>query len=270
MSRDAPQSTLRRLREALDGVEGRVVLVSEPLAQLLANIPASAGLVGDARAALARVEAAAASRDGAGGESGARPARRVAPTELAFEQRAALEHALQAAAGCLPGGVSPALGDVEIIDDPVDDDAVDAAGRVTLQSIQGDSGLVVRVPLRALVLNDGGDDGGSGSGTVARTAATVLRGILAQASPRDADAAIGRLLSDRSPPRCALCSGCDGDGCCITPAPAAELTRLAAREHALEARRDAERAAGEARARCLLYTSPSPRDGLLSRMPSSA
>ena len=27
---------------------------------------------------------------------------------------------------------------------------------------------------------------------------------------------------------------------------------------------------GETRSRCLLYTSPSPRDGLLSRMPSSA
>ncbi len=253
VSRDAPPSTLRRLREALDGVEGRVVLVSEPLAQLLANIPESAGLVGDARAALARVEAAAVAPDGAGGERGARPARRVAPAELAFEQRAALEHALQAAAGCLPGGVSPELGDVEIVDDPVDDDAVDAAARVALRSSQGDGGLVLRVPLRALALGDaaatdGGDDDGSSSSVVSRAAATVLRGILAQASPRDADAAIGRLLSAASAgsfPRCALCPGDGG----IAPSASAELTRLAERERALEQRRDAERAAGEARAR---------------------
>ena len=31
-----------------------------------------------------------------------------------------------------------------------------------------------------------------------------------------------------------------------------------------------EKEAGEQGANCLLYTSPSPRDGLLSRMPSSA
>ena len=33
---------------------------------------------------------------------------------------------------------------------------------------------------------------------------------------------------------------------------------------------EAQKRANEARKNCLLYTSPSPRDGLLSRMPSSA
>ena len=46
---------------------------------------------------------------------------------------------------------------------------------------------------------------------------------------------------------------------------------LAARLAALEADRTDAAVAREARrCACLLYTSPSPRDGLLSRMPSSA
>ena len=121
--------------------------MSEPLAQLLANIPESAGLVGDARAALARVEAAAVAPDGAGGGAGAAGAAR-APAELAFEQRAALEHALQAAAGCLPGGVARAWrrwgGD-----GPVDYDAVDAAAASRCGAL-GATAASCCVPLRAL------------------------------------------------------------------------------------------------------------------------
>ena len=49
------------------------------------------------------------------------------------------------------------------------------------------------------------------------------------------------------------------------------MTDLGARQQALE--EELARVTGERdvqRATCLLYTSPSPRDGLLSRMPSSA
>ena len=49
------------------------------------------------------------------------------------------------------------------------------------------------------------------------------------------------------------------------------LTAVTAQENvdAIEKARQAKEAADKAAA-CLLYTSPSPRDGLLSRMPSSA
>ena len=54
---------------------------------------------------------------------------------------------------------------------------------------------------------------------------------------------------------------------------AQELEMIAARDELAAARPAGPRAAGGVNApggRCLLYTSPSPRDGLLSRMPSSA
>ena len=46
-----------------------------------------------------------------------------------------------------------------------------------------------------------------------------------------------------------------------------EYHRLKAQRDALNAKMDAQKARIKD---CLLYTSPSPRDGLLSRMPSSA
>ena len=55
-----------------------------------------------------------------------------------------------------------------------------------------------------------------------------------------------------------------------TPDETTDATRPSARQHAeLETAIRAAVAEGEL-ASCLLYTSPSPRDGLLSRMPSSA
>ena len=46
--------------------------------------------------------------------------------------------------------------------------------------------------------------------------------------------------------------------------------RLREENEAIKRERDAWRERAEGAAACLLYTSPSPRDGLLSRMPSSA
>ena len=43
-----------------------------------------------------------------------------------------------------------------------------------------------------------------------------------------------------------------------------------ARARALDALASREMSSAQLYERCLLYTSPSPRDGLLSRMPSSA
>ena len=51
---------------------------------------------------------------------------------------------------------------------------------------------------------------------------------------------------------------------------AGESDRMKAKRKSFKARHAKNIAKGKMSAACLLYTSPSPRDGLLSRMPSSA
>ena len=55
----------------------------------------------------------------------------------------------------------------------------------------------------------------------------------------------------------------DGDGASETPAPTQTVTKEDVTKFSAKKSKAASKA-------CLLYTSPSPRDGLLSRMPSSA
>ena len=91
-------------------------------------------------------------------------------------------------------------------------------------------------------------------------------------SPTDVDElakTVSVRYADDMPPRIAVQRGVLG--CTLMPIGATKAAAVALRKPALTAPNLDGRPwpTGEANA-CLLYTSPSPRDGLLSRMPSSA
>ena len=62
----------------------------------------------------------------------------------------------------------------------------------------------------------------------------------------------------------------EGRGIHVQPTPGTDLALLLGLTHVVISEGLADAAYLAARTDCLLYTSPSPRDGLLSRMPSSA